>query len=160
MAIGERINFFRNKRGMTQKYLGQVLGFDEKSADVRIAQYESGARSPKSEYTNALADALDVSPKALNVPEIDSYEGLMHTLFALEDLYGLRISNIDGEICLALKKFDNPEYLTMYEHFEAWWQKAADMRDDKISKDQYDEWRYHYSTASSSGISAHIPGNK
>lgn len=47
MAIGERIHFFRTLRGMTQKYLGARIGFDEKSADVRIAQYESGARSPK-----------------------------------------------------------------------------------------------------------------
>ena len=49
MAIGERIHFFRTLRGMTQKYLGVRLGFDEKSADVRIAQYEShrGRNSPK-----------------------------------------------------------------------------------------------------------------
>ena len=39
MAIGERINFFRNMRGMTQKYLGMHVGFPEKSADVRLAQY-------------------------------------------------------------------------------------------------------------------------
>ena len=30
MAIGERIRFFRNLRGMTQKYLGQMVGFPEK----------------------------------------------------------------------------------------------------------------------------------
>ena len=47
MAIGERIRYFRNKRGMTQKYLGTAVGFPEKSADVRLAQYESGTRSPK-----------------------------------------------------------------------------------------------------------------
>ena len=35
MAIGERIHFFRSKRGMTQKYVGTQIGFDEKSADVR-----------------------------------------------------------------------------------------------------------------------------
>ena len=40
MAIGERIHFFRLLRGMTQKYLGMALGFPEKSADVRLAQYE------------------------------------------------------------------------------------------------------------------------
>ena len=27
MAIGERIRYFRNKRGMTQKYLGTAVGF-------------------------------------------------------------------------------------------------------------------------------------
>lgn len=42
MAIGERIRFFRNLRGMTQKYLGTVVGFPEKTADIRMAQYESG----------------------------------------------------------------------------------------------------------------------
>ena len=46
MAIGERIHFFRTMRGMTQKYLGMLLGFPEKSADVRLAQYETGARTP------------------------------------------------------------------------------------------------------------------
>ena len=89
MAIGERIRFFRNLRGMTQKYLGQMVGFPEKTADIRMAQYESGSRSPKAELTENLAGALGVSPLALSVPDIDSYLGLMHTLFTLEDRYGL-----------------------------------------------------------------------
>ena len=44
MAIGERIHFFRLLRGMTQKYLGTAVGFPERSADVRLAQYETGFR--------------------------------------------------------------------------------------------------------------------
>ena len=47
MAIGERIRFIRNLRGMTQKWLGQAVGFPEKTADVRMAQYESGSRTPR-----------------------------------------------------------------------------------------------------------------
>ena len=78
MAIGERIHFFRLLRGMTQKYLGMALGFPEKSADVRLAQYETGSRTPKADLTAALAEVLDVSPHALSVPDIDSYVGLMH----------------------------------------------------------------------------------
>ena len=58
MAIGERIRFFRNLRGMTQKYLGVLMGFPEKSADIRMAQYESGSRTPKDDLTNSLAQAL------------------------------------------------------------------------------------------------------
>ena len=100
MAIGERIHFFRLLRGMTQKYLGMALGFPEKSADVRLAQYETGSRTPKADLTAALAQVLDVSPHALSVPDIDSYVGLMHTLFTLEDNYGLKISEMDGEVCL------------------------------------------------------------
>ena len=100
MAIGERIHFFRILRGMTQKYLGTIVGFPERSADVRLAQYETGTRKPKAELTAALAQALDVSPHALDVPDIDSYIGLMHTFFTLEDLYGLTVSESDEDICL------------------------------------------------------------
>ena len=86
---------------MTQKYLGMQVGFPEKTADIRMAQYESGSRTPKAELTESLAGALGVSPLALSVPDIDSYIGLMHTLFTLEDLYGLTVSEAaDGEICL------------------------------------------------------------
>ena len=47
MAIGERIHFFRILRGMTQKYLGTIVGFPERSADVRLAvnvRYIEGMR--------------------------------------------------------------------------------------------------------------------
>ncbi len=160
MAIGERIHFFRTLRGMTQKYLGACLGFDDKSADVRIAQYESGARSPKGKYLTLLADTLEVSPLALSVPDIDSYDSLMHTLFALEDIYGLKITNIDGEICLGLKKVDNPSYTQLFDNFNAWYTQASKLREGQISKEEYDEWRYHYSMRDSSGISASVDSNR
>ena len=114
MAIGERIHHFRLLHGFTQKYLGQQLGFSDMQADVRIAQYEKGARSPKEKYLNALADIFEVSPHALAVPDIDSYVGLMHTLFALEDLYGLHIGEIDGELCLRLDKTKGTTYLLCF----------------------------------------------
>ena len=50
MAIGERIHFFRILRGMTQKYLGTIVGFPERSADVRLAQYETGTRKQGGTY--------------------------------------------------------------------------------------------------------------
>ncbi len=159
MAIGERIHFFRTLRGMTQKYLGICLGFDEKSADVRIAQYESNTRCPKDNYLALLADTLGVSPLALSVPNIDSYDGLMHTLFALEDIYSFKITNIDGEICLSLKKLDNPSYPQLFDNFTAWYEQASKLREGQISKEEYDEWRYHYSMKSSSGIVASVHVN-
>ena len=62
MAIGERIHFFRTMRGMTQKYLGMALGFPEKSADVHLAQYENGSRTPKEDVTAALAKDPAIFP--------------------------------------------------------------------------------------------------
>ena len=47
--------------GMTQKYLGTIVGFPERSADVRLAQYETGTRKPKAELTAALACLLYTS---------------------------------------------------------------------------------------------------
>lgn len=144
MAIGERIRFFRNLRGMTQKYLGQVIGFPEKTADIRMAQYESGSRTPKAELTENLASALGVSPLALSVPDIDSYNGLMHTLFTLEDLYGFRISKLDDELCIRLDKGMGTNYLTMFDMFSAWQEQAEMFKNGKITKEEYDNWRYNY----------------
>ena len=144
MAIGERIRFFRNLRGMTQKYLGQMVGFPEKTADIRMAQYESGSRSPKAELTENLAGALGVSPLALSVPDIDSYLGLMHTLFALEDIYGLKIDKLDDEVCIRLDKNRGTSYISLFERFTAWQKEAEKYRNGEISKEEYDRWRYTY----------------
>ena len=144
MAIGERIHFFRLLRGMTQKYLGTAVGFPERSADVRLAQYETGSRKPKADLTAALAQALDVSPQALDVPDIDSQIGLMHTLFTLEDLYGLKITELDGEVCLHLDKGMGTNYITMFEMFSAWKEQAEKYKNGEITKEEYDHWRYNY----------------
>lgn len=144
MAIGERIHFFRNMRGMTQKYLGMLLGFPEKSADVRLAQYETGARTPKADLTESLANALDVSPQALAVPDIDSYIGLMHTLFTLEDRYGLKIDEVDGEVCLKVDVRENKDAARLHEMLCAWRQTAAMLKAGEITQEEYDRWRYRY----------------
>ena len=144
MAIGERIRFFRNLRGMTQKHLGQVVGFPEKTADIRMAQYESGSRTPKTDLTNKLANVFGVSTSALTVPDIDSCNGLMHTLFTLEDLYGFRIDKLDDELCIRLDKGMGTNYLKMFDMFSAWQEQAEKLKNGEITKEEYDNWRYNY----------------
>ena len=143
MAIAERINYFRNKCGMTMKHLGQRLGYAEKSADVRVAQYESGNRKPKEDTIHALAEIFDVAPAALDVPDIDSYIGIMHTLFVLEDQYDLSADLIDGEPVLRfgtdIKKRD-----FLWNLFTSWATEAARYRAGEISEEDYNAWRYHY----------------
>ena len=143
MAIGERIKFIRNLRGLTQKALGLAIGFDDNTADVRIAQYESGTRSPKEKYVDSIAGALHVSPLALNVPDIDSDYGLIHTLFACEDKYGLKADRIDGCLCLTLDK-SNPNYLDMFEILNNWQKESEKHSSGEITKEEYDTWRYTY----------------
>ena len=144
MATGERIKHFRNLRGMTMKYLGQEVGFSESTADVRLAQYESGSRTPKADLIEKLAEALEVSPRALAVPDIDSYIGLAHTLFTLEDRYGLKVGEIDGEVCLRLDKSKGVTYLNMLDILLAWQEQAAKLETGEITKADYDQWRYTY----------------
>ena len=144
MAIGERIRFFRNLREMTQKYLGQMVGFPEKTADIRMAQYESGSRSPKAELTENLAGALGVSPLALSVPDIDSYLGLMHTLFTLEDRYGLTVETGETGVSLRVDPRKGKDAAELSEMLTAWAEQAEKYRNGKINREDYDKWRYNY----------------
>lgn len=144
MAIGERIRFIRNLRGMTQKYLGMAIGFTEKTSEVRMAQYETGARTPKEKMIADFANILEVSPLALTIPDIDTDLGLMHTFFALEDLYGLKIDSIDGELCLTLDKSRGMKYVSLLDRFSAWHKEAEKLKNGEISKEEYDQWRYTY----------------
>ena len=144
MAIGERIRFFRNLRGMTQKYLGQVVGFPEKTADIRMAQYESGSRTPKAELTESLAGALGVSPLALSVPDIDSYLGLMHTLFTLEDRYGLTVETGENGVSLRVDPRKGKDAAELSEMLTAWAEQAERHRNGEINREDYYKWRYNY----------------
>jgi len=159
MAIGERIRFFRNLRGLTQKNLGQAVGFPEKSADIRMAQYETGTRSPKADLTAALASTLDVSPQALTVPDIDSYIGLMHTLFALEDLYGLKVDEVDGDVCLRVDQSKGKDAVELHQMLNAWRLAAAMLKSGDITQEQYDQWRYHYPRLDSTQRWGKVPSN-
>ncbi|WP_312611665.1 helix-turn-helix transcriptional regulator [Oscillibacter sp.] len=160
MAIGERIRFIRNLRGMTQKYLGMAIGFTEKTADVRMAQYESGARTPKESMTADLANVLGVCSQALAVPDIDSDIGLMHTLFALEDLRGLKVSELDGELCLRLDKSKGMTYVGMLEMLSAWHEQAAKLEAGEITQEEYDKWRYNYPKFDTSQRWAKVPSQE
>ena len=148
MAIGERIRFFRNLKGFTQKYFGQIVGFSEKTADIRIAQYEAGTRTPKADMINTMAANLDVSPLALNVPDIDTELGLIHTLFAIEDLTNLKIDTLEGTACLRVDPYKSaPGVFDLLSFINRWQEEAARYRNGKITKEEYDRWRYTYPEA-------------
>ena len=156
MAFGKRIKFFRNRKGMKQKELGELLGFLGKTSDVRVAQYETEARTPKADLVKEMAQIFDVSTRAINVPNIDSYLGLMHSLFALEDMYGIKIGEIDGELCLRLDR-EHREYQHLFEPFHTWQQMAAKLESGEISQEEYDNWRYNYPELDTSEIRAKVP---
>lgn len=143
MAFGERLRFFRKFRNMTQKYLGVRMGFTPRTADVRMAQYESGVRKPKADLVERFAVALEISPSALDVPNIDTYQGLMHTLFAIEDIYGLKVDELDGCTCLRLDPHVKKSF-NLSDDFEEWLKQRKRYEKEEITREQYDEWRYSF----------------
>ncbi len=56
------------KRNIPQKGLGLAIGFNERTADIRIAQYESGTRVPKENVIIKIADVLKVNSDYLMAP--------------------------------------------------------------------------------------------
>lgn len=81
----------------------------------------------------------------------------MHTLFALEDRYGLRICDIDGELCLKLEKNNNRQFHNMFSLLESWERKPKELKAGKITKEEYNQWKYQYPKLESFGITQHYP---
>ncbi|MCL2816130.1 MAG: helix-turn-helix domain-containing protein [Oscillospiraceae bacterium] len=129
---------------MTQKELGLAVGFDDKSADIRIAQYESGTRTPKEKIIIKIADVLKVNPKAIERTDIDSSAGLAHTLFILEDIYGLKINSVNGNLCLMPDKSKSGVYSALLDIFSAWQQESEKFKNGEITENEYSAWKYNF----------------
>ncbi len=143
MLSGERIKKIRKMRSLTQKELGLAVGFDEATADIRIAQYESNNRTPKANLLNEMAEVLEVSPYALGEPQIETKLGLFHTLFAIEDLYGLEVKNEEGNIVFSLPNLDAKHKKALIE----WIDKKQEWEDFLIDEEEYNLFRYSFENA-------------
>lgn len=136
MNTSERIKKARNFRKMTQKELGLEMHYPYKSADIRIAQYESGTRGIKREVIDQLADILKVSPEYLIGPQGYSDSDVMRLLFELEDEgYGIDIHKRDGHIIIEI----TADKLTS--SLEDWRRVKARLKKEKITEHDYIEWK-------------------
>ena len=125
-----------------------------------IRQYETGLRNPKEGTIKDLAQAFDVAEEALSVPDIDSYVGLMHTLFTLEDMYGLAVIKIDDQVCLR-PDVNHPNYsLSLAEDLNAWCEIKEKRMNGIIRFEEYDQWRYSYPKDKALSVKASIDDAK
>lgn len=122
MTIGQRIKRIRKIRGMTQKQLGELLGFG-KHGDVRMAQYESDARTPKVSMIIQLANCLCVSPAVFSPTVSSSHADFMQSIFWMEETKG------GGDIYDCIREWE-----TMKTKYEA----------GEISAEEYLEWKLTY----------------
>ena len=78
------------------------------------------------------------------MPDIDSYPGLMHTLFTLEDRYGLTVETGENGVSLRVDPRKGKDAAELSEMLTAWAQQAEKYRSGEINREDYDKWRYNY----------------
>ena len=72
------------------------------------------------------------------MPDIDSYIGLMHTLFTLEDRYCVTIDATDGEVCMKVDIRKNKDAAQLHEMLCGWRQAVAILKASEITQDEYE----------------------
>lgn len=141
MTIGQKIKKYREAKNLTQKQVALRAGMSEPA----IRNYELGNRTPSAKQIEKIALSLDVSPFAISNPDLESYVGVMHALFYLEENYGVIPGEIDGEICLRFKD----KFSTISTDVEKWlkeYKTVQDASENGLEKAEayYEEWKNSY----------------
>lgn len=146
MLIGERIKRVRKYRGLTQKDLGVAVGLDEKSADIRIAQYESGARKPKEELLREMARVLDVSYYALADPIQGDATELLHLLFYLDETVGVDLHEVpeDPDGGPGPRTAISFRYGVLESFMKEWKKRQDELNRKEITRQEYMAWKLNW----------------
>lgn len=147
MQIGERIKQARVHRGLTQKELGMMVGFDEKTADVRIAQYESSTRTPKADMRNKLAEALNINYRYFYDSHNYAAEDIMFLLFELDEHHRLELTPFgnEGETGVNI----HIPYPLVDEFLLAWGNEKQALANGEITPSDYTEWKLNWPDSAS-----------
>ena len=130
--LKNRLKELRAEMDLSQTAFGRMVGVSKNS----IISIETGRFCPTAKLALLIC-------KALNVPDIDSCTGVMHTLFTLEDLYGFVIIEHDSQPVIKL----NPncdKYPQLHRMLLDWLKKKQMLSSGAITREEYDDWRYGY----------------
>lgn len=144
-SLGEKIKFYREQKGLTQKQLADVCGI----TDTAIRNYEKGIRTPDEETLRKIRDELDISYYTLT-GKYDPLDPNAYAHFIMESsfLYNARPVEIDGKFGLIFEDGLAPESKksgftcgeTISLILQHWIQSLKDYEDGKISEEQYHIW--------------------
>lgn len=140
MNMGDRIRFVRQFRGLTQLELAEAVGLPPgENGRIRISQYEHGVYVPKEDMLEKISEALGVTSLYLSTKE--------HT-YALDLAFGLL--EWDRVTDFKIKEAEKDEGKSHYDinfntnyfddFFKEWMRKKADLKNGKISEEDYIEW--------------------
>jgi Predicted transcriptional regulators len=167
MTVGNKIKFIRNFRGLTQRELGIKIGLDEKSADNRIAQYETNYRVPKKYMLQKMAEVLNVNPANFLGATSGSAEDIMLTFFWLDEenrgminLFKLvrnsGKTNVSNDTAVCYNDSDEwPAHSPIGMYFDygivnnfmkEWLRKKEKLKEFTITNNEYLEWKLNWPT--------------
>ena len=138
MRIGQRIKHARLHRGLTLKELGLMVGFDENTADVRIAQYESSTRTPKADMREKLGKALEINPRYFFDSDLYAAEDIMFLLFEVDGVHKLDLTPFKDGTRTRVNVHVN--YNLVDDFLVDWMEKKRELAGGTITKHDYTEW--------------------
>ena len=154
-TLGERIRFYRQQAGLTQKELAGLCEVSESA----IRNYELGNRVPDFLTLHAIAEKLRVNYAAIASEKVTDLEGALQALYKLEEIYGLYPAEVDGQIhfvfrdSMAMEKFkpdldtvmSSPGLLLQYRVLG--FMKACALHDaGELADEEYALWKSKFPT--------------
>jgi transcriptional regulator with XRE-family HTH domain len=157
--------------------LGELCGFSENTADVRIRQYESNKKSPKDDTLMMIAQALKINYIAIKNYDMSYTEDILETLFWLDsagntiDLFALdkekdsennwkyKGSYNDNEFMNARTPYGIViNYGLVNEFMDEWSLRKQELQKEEISQAQYNNWKWNwpYSCDDSKGSESYV----
>ena len=144
--LGQKIRFYRQIAGMTQKELGDACGVNEST----IRNYELGNRYPDSDTIFEISNALEISPYVLATPNPISAASSLQYLFSMEKTLDLTPTTIDGKVYLEVSSDIDVNDATvaplsnlkrMFSHWATMYEKFIN---EEIDEETYLLWQAKY----------------
>ena len=144
--LGQKIRFYRQIAGMTQKELGSACGVNEST----IRKYELGNRYPDSDTIFEISNALEISPYVLATPDPISAASSLQYLFSMEKTLDLTPTTIDGKVYLEVSSDIDVNDATvaplsnlkrMFSHWATMYEKFIN---EEIDEETYLLWQAKY----------------
>ena len=144
--LGQKIRFYRQIAGMTQKELGTAVGVNEST----IRNYELGNRYPDSDTIFEISNALEITPYTLAAPNPTSAASSIQYLFDIEKTLELTPTIIDGKVYLEVSsdmEVDDPTVapLANLKRMVSHWATMYDrFINEEIDEETYLLWQAKY----------------
>lgn len=144
--LGQKIRFYRQIAGMTQKELGSACGVNEST----IRNYELGNRYPDSDTIFEISNALEISPYVLATPDPISAASSLQYLFSMEKTLDLTPTTINGKVYLEVSSDIDVNDATvaplsnlkrMFSHWATMYEKFIN---EEIDEETYLLWQAKY----------------